>query len=91
MRSIADPLVQRIIRRRMLQVGVLSLAHPQQFLFGANRSVQHSVTQPTTNLSRPGCAKNCILIWLDGGPSHLETWDPKPDAPVEVRGPLDSI
>ncbi len=91
MRSMADPLVQRIIRRRMLQVGVLSLAHPQQFLFGANRSVQHSVTQPTTNLSRPGCAKNCILIWLDGGPSHLETWDPKPDAPVEVRGPLDSI
>ncbi len=36
-------------------------------------------------------AKSCILIWLDGGPSHLETFDPKPDAPVEVRGPLASI
>ena len=33
-------------------------------------------------------AKSCILIWLDGGPSHLETFDPKPDAPQEVRGPL---
>lgn len=36
-------------------------------------------------------AKSCILIWLDGGPSHLETFDPKPDAPQEVRGPLSTI
>lgn len=36
-------------------------------------------------------AKSCILIWLDGGPSHLETFDPKPDAPQEVRGPLRTI
>lgn len=36
-------------------------------------------------------AKACILIWLDGGPSHLETFDPKPEAPSEVRGPLDAI
>jgi hypothetical protein len=36
-------------------------------------------------------AKSCILIWLDGGPSHLETFDPKPDAPLEVRGPLGTI
>ena len=36
-------------------------------------------------------AKACILVWLDGGPSHLETWDPKPDAPVEVRGPARPI
>ena len=36
-------------------------------------------------------AKSCILVWLDGGPSHLETFDPKPDAPEEVRGPLETI
>ncbi|MCP4941540.1 MAG: DUF1501 domain-containing protein [Planctomycetaceae bacterium] len=36
-------------------------------------------------------AKSCILIWLDGGPSHLETFDPKPEAPLEVRGPLGTI
>jgi hypothetical protein len=29
---------------------------------------------------------NCILLWLDGGPSHLDTFDLKPDAPAEVRG-----
>ena len=35
--------------------------------------------------------KAVILFWLSGGPSHLDTWDPKPHAPVEVRGPFESI
>ena len=34
---------------------------------------------------------NCILLWLDGGPSHYESFDPKPDAPAEVRGEFKSI
>jgi Protein of unknown function (DUF1501) len=29
---------------------------------------------------------NCILLWMQGGPSHHDTFDPKPDAPAEVRG-----
>lgn len=33
----------------------------------------------------------CILIWLDGGPSHIETFDPKPDAPAEIRGEFQPI
>ncbi|AMV33420.1 hypothetical protein VN12_14940 [Pirellula sp. SH-Sr6A] len=36
-------------------------------------------------------AKSCILLWLDGGPSHLEMFDPKPEAPVEVRGDYQAI
>ena len=36
-------------------------------------------------------AKSCILIWLDGGASHLETFDLKPKAPAEIRGPLAAI
>lgn len=31
-------------------------------------------------------ATNCILIWMDGGPTHFETFDPKPQAPAEIRG-----
>ncbi len=31
--------------------------------------------------------KSCIYILLCGGPSHLDTWDLKPDAPAEIRGP----
>ena len=36
-------------------------------------------------------AKNCILIWLAGGPSHLDTFDPKPNAPADVRGEFKPI
>jgi hypothetical protein len=35
--------------------------------------------------------KACILLWMDGGPSHLDTFDPKPDAPAQVRGELQAI
>ncbi len=36
-------------------------------------------------------ADACILIWMDGGPSHYETFDPKPDAPLEIRGSFKPI
>lgn len=32
-----------------------------------------------------------ILFWLSGGPGHMETWDPKPEAPAEYRGPFQPI
>ena len=35
--------------------------------------------------------KSVILFWLSGGPSHLDTWDPKPDAPIDTRGPFATI
>jgi hypothetical protein len=35
--------------------------------------------------------RSVILIWLDGGPPQHETYDPKPDAPVEFRGPLKAM
>ncbi len=38
-----------------------------------------------------GRAKSCLLIFLKGGPSHLDTFDPKPDAPAEVRGEFRTI
>lgn len=38
-----------------------------------------------------GSAKSVLLLWLWGGPAHLDTWDPKPDAPLEFRGPFAPI
>lgn len=38
------------------------------------------------NPSRKG--KSVILLWMAGGPSHIDTWDPKPDRPLENRGPF---
>ena len=36
-------------------------------------------------------AKSCIFLHLVGGPSHLDTFDPKPDAPSDIRGPFGVI
>jgi uncharacterized protein (DUF1501 family) len=41
--------------------------------------------------SLPGSAKSVVLLWLWGGPSQLDTWDPKPNAPLEYRGPFGTI
>ena len=39
----------------------------------------------------PGKDVNCIMLFLVGGPSQLDTWDMKPDAPAEIRGPFKPI
>jgi uncharacterized protein (DUF1501 family) len=39
----------------------------------------------------PKANTRCILVWLDGGPSHYETFDPKPNAPAEIRGEFSAI
>ncbi|HZL37756.1 MAG TPA: DUF1501 domain-containing protein [Tepidisphaeraceae bacterium] len=38
-----------------------------------------------------GSAKNFIFVFLQGGPSHLDIWDPKPDAPDNIRGEFKTI
>lgn len=38
-----------------------------------------------------GSGKSVILLWMAGGPSHIDTWDPKPDRPPENRGPFGVI
>jgi hypothetical protein len=40
---------------------------------------------------KKAAARSCILLHQFGGPSHLDTFDPKPDAPAEVRGPFQSL
>ena len=72
-----------IRRRDLLHVGGLTglgLSVGDWFRY---RALAAAEIEPT--------AKSCILIWLDGGPSHLETFDLKPDAPTEVRGPFRPI
>lgn len=44
-----------------------------------------------TSVSAPTDKKAVILFWLSGGPSHIDMWDPKPDAPSEIRGPFQTI
>lgn len=69
-------------RRWFLQTGVAGIA-------GLSLpEVLRSRAQAATKTSDP---KSVILLWLSGGPSHLDIWDPKPDAPAEIRGPFDTI
>lgn len=35
--------------------------------------------------------KSCILLWMAGGPSHIDTFDPKPEAPADIRGEFQAI
>lgn len=35
--------------------------------------------------------KSCILLWMDGGPCHVDTFDPKPEARAEVRGEIGAV
>jgi hypothetical protein len=76
----------RISRREMLRAGAIGLAGlGLPALLRAREVTQVSGEQGF------GAAKSCILIFLWGGPSQLDTWDPKPDAPEDVRGPFRAI
>ena len=35
--------------------------------------------------------RSCILLWMAGGPSHIDTFDPKPEASAEIRGEFSAI
>ena len=77
-----------MLRRDFLQLGLhgaLGLG-----LCDLLRLKSHAAATPPA-LSSAGRNVNCIMIWLDGGPSHYESFDPKPDAPAEIRGEFKTI
>jgi hypothetical protein len=70
---------ERVSRRGLLQLGSLSalgISLPQLL---AARKAQASTPAQSRDVS-------CILIWTQGGTSHHDTFDPKPDAPLSIRG-----
>lgn len=79
-----------LTRRELLVTGGLGLC-------GLTRGVSAAASAAPAPAAAPapgrgfGRARNVILLYLFGGPSQLDTLDPKPDAPAEVRGPLRPI
>lgn len=76
---------QSLSRRHVLQAGVLStlgLAMPDLAGLLSRARAAHTPARP---------AKACIFLFMWGGPSQLETFDPKPDAPAEIRGEFKPI
>jgi hypothetical protein len=76
----------RLPRRAILQAGTLGLAGLSWGNLLRAQALPGGFAEPGF-----GRAKQCILLFLWGGPSHLDTFDPKPLAPAEVRGPFQTI
>src|SRR5437867_9166867 len=80
-----------VSRRELLRVGGagllgISLANLLQLeALGAPSSLD------AAKRSGFGTAKNFIFVFLQGGPSHLDIWDPKPEAPDNIRGEFKPI
>src|SRR4051794_16479086 len=75
---------QRLTRRQFVQagnLGLLGLSLPQ--LLHADGLARRERNEPR--------AKACLFINQYGGASQIDTWDPKPDAPMEIRGPYQPI
>lgn len=74
-------------RRAILQAGVLgTLGFSLPMLWRRQASAESGATLPGF-----GRAKSCILLFMWGGPSQLDTFDMKPDAPDEIRGSFQPI
>jgi hypothetical protein len=71
-----------LTRRDLLQLGGLGL------LGAGLEQLLPSASAATAALPHFGRAKSCILLFLYGSPSQLETFDPKPDAATDIRGEL---
>lgn len=76
-------------RRQLSRRDVLRLSTAAAF--GSSLPGQIQTAAAATGRSHPATAKNCIYIFLCGGPSQLEMWDPKPKAPEAIRGPFGTI
>src|SRR5450755_1635772 len=71
-------------RRSLLRAGFLGLAG-----MGLPDLLRAQAARGAT--ARSARDLSVILVWLDGGPPQHETYDPKPDAPIDFRGPLKAI
>jgi hypothetical protein len=79
---------EKFHRRDVLKVGVLSM-------LGLTLSKYYALADDAKAAApggqTKGTADSVVLVWLAGGPSHIDTWDPKPNAPLEIRGNFDPI
>ena len=84
--SRADHARSGLHRREILQIGYSGLVGMGlSILLNSHTAMARARTTPVPR------AKSVLLMFLTGGPCQLDTFDPKPDAPAEVRGPFNSI
>ncbi len=77
-----SPTRRELLRVGSLGIGGLALPH----FFAWQKAHAAKLENKYAGARGFGAAKNAIMIFLQGGPSHIDIWDPKPDAPDNVRG-----
>jgi hypothetical protein len=82
LRADGVPRCDGVSRREVLRAGGLGLT---------GLTLPALLRARTASPASPGRAKSCIVLFLMGGPAQHSTWDPKPDAPAEVRGEFKPI
>ncbi|MCS6866146.1 MAG: DUF1501 domain-containing protein [Gemmataceae bacterium] len=75
--------LRRLDRRGFVTAGALGLLSLGGLLRAEAAKTRVGATAPSAPRSR---VHSVILLWMRGGPSHHDTWDPKPNAPAEIRG-----
>lgn len=78
-------------RREALKAGALGLGVLSLPFHASAREATADRRDITRTSAAFGKAKSVILFWLNGGPAQQESWDPKPGAPLELRGPFQPI
>jgi hypothetical protein len=81
----AEEGVRLVSRRSTLKAGVAGIAG-----LSLPRLLRAQDEAAAAGKSLPR-RKSVILLWMTGGPSHIDTWDVKPEAPPEIRGPFGTI
>ncbi len=83
---------ESLSRREMLRIGGLGVSGLSLSTLLEQRANGAPTSTPSTPRGKSfGAAKNCIILYLSGGPPQHDMWDPKPDTPSEIRGEFDTI
>ena len=70
---------------RIGSIGMMGLSLPHFFLW-RDQAKAAEVVNKYAGARGWESAKSVIMVFLQGGPSHIDIWDPKPDAPANIRG-----
>src|ERR1051325_1512164 len=78
-------------RRELLRAGSIGLFGLNLANFLALEKTAKAATNKFEGARGFGSAKSVVMIFLQGGPSHIDIWDPKPNAPQNIRGEFKGI
>ena len=88
MNPIEQPVMGNLSRRDVLPVGSISLSGGLLPAMGIRET---DAAPDAQQRNHPGSAQSVIFLWMGGGVTHIDSLDPKPKAPEEIRGTLGAI